>query len=338
MGIFDVVKNIGKNLVNGVKEVFSGSGSKDDPHVQTSFSNSQESVMNLLNETLTTIETNIESNTTASNNVGKVNVVATKGSKIKIDLNQEASVQASQVYMSLIDMLMKSDANTDVKLDALGAVCQAVKNDGNILSSPETTATNIHLENKNTSNLSNIQKLNQNLKLAVSTCAVNNFEGGNFLADDDAEIDFKLNQKADAISDSLTKMVTDEKSTFSDAEKQELKSQIESDNKAEGRGVVAGLGQELGSSVRNISDNVNDSVNHVSDNVKDTVNHTTDNISNTFKMGTGMIIAAIAVPIVIIILVVAFIIIYSFMKKGNSRRNNYSDDYDDEDEDDYDNE
>ena len=125
MGIFDVVKNVGKGLINGVKNIFGGGGSEDDPHIQTSFSNSQESVMNLLNETLTTIETNIESNTTASNNVGKVNIVATKGSKIKIDLKQEANVQASQIYMSLIDMLMKSDANTDVKLDALGAVCQA---------------------------------------------------------------------------------------------------------------------------------------------------------------------------------------------------------------------
>ena len=324
MGLF---QTIGNALKKGVDAVC-GTNEGSDPHVQTSFSNSQESVMNLLNETLTTIQTNVESNTTASNNVGKVNVVATRGSKIKIDLNQTASVQASQVYMSLIDMLMKSDANTDVKLDALGAVCQAVKNDGNILSSPETAATNIKLSQKNTTNLSNIQKLNQNLKLAVSTCAVNNFEGGNFLADEDSEIDFKLNQKADAISDSLTKMITDEKSTLTGDEKQELASQIEADNKAEGTGIVAGVSHEVGDTARNVSDNVKDSVNHVS-----------DNITDTFKMGTGMIIAAVAVPIIIIILIIAFVIIYSIMKKGNSRKrrrdyeeDEYEDEYEDEDD------
>ena len=325
MGLIgNVIKGVGNALKKGV-DAICGTDEGSDPHVQTSFSNNQESVMNLLNETLTTIETNIESNTTASNNVGKVNVVATKGSKIKIDLSQTANVQASQIYMSLIDMLMKSDANTDVKLDALGAVCQAVKNDGNILSSPETAATDIKLSQKNTSNLSNIQKLNQNLKLAVSTCAVNNFEGGNFLADEDSEIDFKLNQKADAISDNLTKMITDEKSTLDPQMKQELASQIEADNKAEGTGIVAGISHELGDTARNISDNV-----------KDTVNHMSDNINDTLKMGTGLIIAAIAVPIIIIILIIAFVVIYSFMKKNNSRNKNRRRDYEDyEDYDEY---
>ena len=316
MGIFDVVKNCAKNVINGVKNVFSGGGSSDDPHVVTNFSNKQETVMNLINETVTQIETNIESNTTASNNVGKVNVVATKGSKIKINLEQTANVQAAQVYMSMIDMLMKSDANTDVKLDALAAVCQAVKNDGNVMQSPEASKANIQLVNSKESNITNIQKLNQSLKLAVSTCAVNNFEGGNFLADEDSEIDFKLNQKADAISDSLTKMITSEKSTLTDDEKSELKSEIEADNKAEGTGIIAGLGHEAGSTVRNVSDNVADTAQKIS-----------GDVSSSFKWGTGMIIGVIAVPIIIIILIIGIIVVYSFMKNGNgNRRRDYDDD------------
>ncbi len=338
MGFFDGIKNVFngvKNAVsNGVKAIFGGgdSGSSEDPHVQTSFSNEQESVMNLLKQTITSIENNIESTTTASNNVGKVNMVATKGSKIKIDLEQTANAQASQIYMSLIEMLMKSNANTDVKLDALGAVCQAVQNDGNVLSSPETAAANIKLKNRNENNITNIQKLNQNLKLAVSTCAVNNFEGGNFLADEDSEIIFKLNQKADAYSDNLMKMVTDEKSTLDAKEKQAMKSQIEADNSAEGRGIIAGAAQELGGTVRNISDNVSDSVQKISGDVAQTAQKISGDVSDTFKMSTGMIIAAIAVPIIIIILIIAFIIIYSFVKKGNeSGRKRRYDDYDDDD-------
>ena len=329
MGIFDVVKNCAKGAVNAVKNIFSGgSGSSEDPHVITNFSNKQETVMNLINETVTQIETNIESNTTASNNVGKVNVVATKGSKIKINLEQTANVQAAQVYMSMIDMIMKSDANTDVKLDALAAVCQAVKNDGNVMQSPEASKANIQLVNSKESNISNIQKLNQSLKLAVSTCAVNNFEGGNFLADEESEIDFKLNQKADAISDSLTKMITSEKSTLTDDEKSELKSEIEADNKAEGTGIIAGLGHEAGSTVRNVSDNVADTAQKIS-----------GDVSSSFKWGTGMIIGVIAVPIIIIILIIGIIVVYSFMKNGNGRgRRDYDDDdgYEGGDYDDYD--
>lgn len=309
-----------KKIVKDATDFLLGDDEGGEPHVQTTFSNSQESVMDLLNKSLTDIEMSVDTNTTSSNNVGKVNVVATNKSKIKINIDQTANVQAAQTYMMLIDKVMNSNANTDVKLDALGSVCQAVKNDGNIMQSPETTASKIELENKNITNLTNIQELNQNLKLAVATCAVNNFEGGNFLADNEGEIDFVLNQKADAISDQLMDMVTNEKSTLDPQMKQELKSQIEADNKAEGRGILAGAGQELGKTVRNVSDNV-----------KDVVNHTSDNITDTFKMGTGMIIAAVAVPIIIIILVIAFVIIYSVMRKGNSGRRRSRDEYYDDD-------
>ena len=304
------------DFMNGIKNALFGSD--NTPHVQTTFSNNQENVMNLLNETLTNIESSIESNTTASNNVGKVNIVATKGSKIKIDLTQTANVQAAQVYMSMIDLLMKSDANTDTKLDALGNVCQAVKNDGNILQSPETAAANIQLSQRNESNLSNIQKLNQDLKIAVSTCAVNNFEGGNFLADEDSEIEFKLNQKAEAISDSLTKMITSEKSTLSDEEKQEMKSEIEADNKAEGTGIIAGISHEVGSSVRNISDNVAGTVQKIS-----------DDTSSSFKT---MIIAGVAGVVGLIILIVLIIVGVVIFKKVNENEKNGGYDYDDYDD------
>lgn len=320
---------MGGGLLGAAKNFLFGSDDGGEPHVQSTFSNRQESVMNLLNETITNIETSITSTTTASNNAGKVNIVATKGSKIKIDLSQNANVQAAQAYMSMITMLMKSDANTDVKLDALASVCQAVKNDGNIMQSPETAQANIQLETENLSNVSNIQKLNQDLKLAVATCAVNNFEGGNFLADDESEIDFKLNQQADAISDNLIQMVTDEKSTLSDTEKNELKSQIEADNKAEGTGIVAGIGHEVGDTARNISDNTAKTVQKVS-----------DDVSSAAKSSMTLIVAAIAVPIVLIILIVGIILIYKVMsgngKKGEKRNENYSDDDDDMDDDDMD--
>jgi len=283
-------------------------------HVQSTFSNSQETVTNLLNELITEVEMNVDSNTTSSNNVGKVNMVATNKSKINVELSQDATVRAAQNYMMLIDKIMDSTANTDVKLDALSSVCQAVKNDGNILSSPETTASNIKLENKNVNDLTNIQKLNQDLKFTVATCAVNNFEGGNFLADNEGEINFKLNQKADAISNQLVDMITNEKSTLDPQTKQEMKSQIEADNKAEGRGVLAGAGQELGKTVRGVSGDV-----------KDVVNNATDNIGSGFKT----IVFTIVAPIIIIVLVIAFIIIYSVTKKGRSEElppRNYDED------------
>ena len=302
-------------LINNIKNALFGSDST--PHVQTTFSNNQENVMNLLNETLTNIESSIESNTTASNNVGKVNIVATKGSKIKIDLTQTANVQAAQVYMSMIDLLMKSDANTDTKLDALGNVCQAVKNDGTILQSPETAAANIQLSQRNESNLSNIQKLNQDLKIAVSTCAVNNFEGGNFLADEDSEIEFKLNQKAEAISDSLTKMITSEKSTLSDEEKQEMKSEIEADNKAEGTGIIAGISHEVGSSVRNISDNVAGTVQKIS-----------DDTSSSFKTMIIAGVAGVVGLIILIVLIIVGVVIFKKMTIENEKNGGYYDDYD----------
>ena len=327
MNILKGICNGAKNLLkNGVKAIFGGGD--EDPHVQTNFSSSQETVMNLLNESITEIETNITSNTEASNNVGKVNMVATNGSRITVDISQDANVQAAQVYKSMIDMIMNSDANTDVKLDALGAICQAVKNDGNIAQSPETTAANIKIENSNTTNLTNIQKLNQNLKLAISTCAVNNFEGGNFLADKDSEINFKLKQKANAISDELIDMVTNETSTLDDDVKQELKTQIEADNKAEGTGVIAGLGKQAGESIRNISDNT-----------KDTLKKFSEDTSSAFKFTTGMIIAAVAVPVVLIILVIIFIVVYKMISKKENRRNGkrknrkYEDDEDEDYED-----
>jgi hypothetical protein len=291
---------------------------KSKAHVQSTFSHKQETVTNLLNELITEIEMSVDSNTTSSNTVGKVNMVATNKSKINVELSQDATVRAAQTYMMLIDKIMDSSANTDVKLDALSSVCQAVKNDGNILSSPETTDANIQLENKTENNLTNIQKLNQDLKFVVATCAVNNFEGGNFLADNEGEINFVLKQKADAISDQLMDMVTNEKSTLDPQTKQEMKSQIDADNKAEGRGVLAGAGQELGKTARSISGDV-----------KDAVNNTTDNVASGFKT----IVFAIVAPIIIIILVIAFIIIYSIMKKKNSdERPPRYDDYDDEDE------
>ena len=333
--VFGFLKNVG-NAVGKVAKGFVDAGKailgidessgSDEPHVQSNFSHKNESVVNLLNECLTEISTNIESTTQASNTVGKVNIVATKGSKINIDLTQTANVQAAQTYMSMIDKLMKSDAATDVKLDALNAVAQAVKNDGNFMQSPETAAANIKLENSNTTNATNIQRLNQDLKLAVATCAVNNFEGGNFLADDDSEINFKLNQKADAISSNLVDMITNEKSTLSPEVKQEMKSEIEADNKAEGTGIIAGLGHEAGQTVRNISDNVAETAQKVS-----------EDVSGTFKFGTGMIIAAVAVPVVIIILVIVFIVLYKMMSGSgngrNGRRRKGRRRYEDEDED-----
>jgi hypothetical protein len=333
MNILKGICNGAKNLLtNGVKAIFGGS---DDPHVQTNFSSSQETVMNILNQSLTTIETSMSSDSKAENNTGAVTMVATNGSRITVDISQDANVQAAQIYNSMISMIMNSDADTDVKLDALGAICQAVKNDGNIAQSPETVAANVRIENNNTTNLTNIQKLNQNLKLAISTCAVNNFEGGTFLADKDSEINFKLKQKADTISHDLIDMVTDETSTLDPKTKQEFKEQIEMDNKAEGTGVIAGLGKEAGKTVRNISDNV-----------KDTVEKVSDDASNAFKFTTGMMIAAVAVPVVLVILVIIFVVVYKMInsnnnnkrsKRSRSRRNRrYEDDDDYDDYDDYD--
>ena len=306
-------------IVGGIKNFLVGSDN-NEPHVQSSFSNKQETVMNLLNETLTQIETNIESNATASNSVGKVNVVATNGSKIKIDLNQTANVQAAQTYMTMIDKIMKSDADTDVKLDALDSVAQAVKNDGNFASSPETSRTDIHTENRNETNISNIQRLNQDLKLAVATCAVNNFEGGNFLADNEGEIDFKLNQKADNISNNLIDMVTNERSTLDPQTRQEMKNQIEANNSAEGTGIISGISHEVGDTTRKISGDVAETAQKIS-----------GDVSSTFKWSTGMIIGVIAVPIIIIILIIGIIVVYSFMKNGNGNRRRRRDDYDDDD-------
>ena len=263
----------------------------------------------------------------AKNNMGKVNLVATNGAKIKIDATQKANVQASQAYMSMINMLMDSDANTDVKLDALSSVCQAVKNDGNFAQSPETSAANVQLENRNVNNISNIQKLNQDLKLAVATCAVNTVEGINAVADGNgSEIDFKLNQAADAISDSLVQMITDEESTLSEDQKNQMKSDIEADNKAEGTGIVSGIGKEVGSTAREISGDVAETAQKIS-----------GDVSSTVSSGMTMMILAVAVPIVLIILTVVFIVIYKMMKgddKGGrddySYDEGYGDDYGDE--------
>ena len=314
---------MGKGIFKTVSDVLFGSDSSN-PSVQTSFSNKTEQVYNLLNETLTNIETSIESTTTASNTVGRVNVVATKGSKIKIDLNQNANVQAAQTYMSMIDKIMNSDADTDVALDALMNVAQAVKNDGNIAQSQETAAANISLENSNTTNISNIQKLNQALKLAVATCAVNNFEGGNFLADDNSDIDFKLNQQAESISSNLLDLVTNEKSTLKGSQKEQMKNDIIADNKAEGRGIIAGIGNEIGETTRKISGDV-----------ADTAQKMSEDTSSVFKTTGIALIAAIAIPI-IIILVIAFVLIYNTVKNNKNRRT-YSDSDSDDSDDDYDN-
>jgi len=177
------------------------------------------------------------------------------------------------------------------------------------------------LENSNTTHVSNIQKLNQALKLAVATCAVNNFEGGNFMADDHSDIDFKLNQQAESISSNLLDLVTNEKSTLKGSQKEQMKNDIIADNKAEGRGIVAGIGNEIGETTRKISGDV-----------ANTAQKMSEDTSSVFKTTGIALIAAIAIPIIIIILVIAFVLIYNTVKNNKNRRS-YSDS--DSDSDDY---
>ena len=295
--------------MNSIKNAIFGSDNSK-PTVETKFSQDNERVVNLLNETITNISMDMETNVEVGNKIGKRKIVVKDGGTYNSDITQTATSQLASTYKEIIEQVMDSDADTNVKLDALAAVTQAVKNDGTFLQGNDSSATNIQLKNSDQTNLTNIQQLNQNLKLAMSMCVVNEIDDSDITVGKNGTFNEKINQTASSISENLIDMIIDDDSTLSDKEKNEYKSQIESNNKAEGTGLIAGGIDEVGKTTRHISDDLN-------------------NLFSKFaNMGTGVMIAMIAIPIVIIIGI--FVMIFMLLRKKNS--NNYEDyeDYDDE--------
>lgn len=294
---------MGGGLINTIKNAIFGSDDSK-PTVETNFSQDNEQVVNLLNEVINDISMDMETNVEVGNKIGKRKIVVGDNSTYNSDIKQTATSQLASTYKEIIEQVMDSDADTNVKLDALAAVTQAVKNDGTFLQGNDSSATNIHLKNSDQTNLSNIQKLNQNLKLAMNICVVNEIGDTDVKLGKNATFNEKINHTASSISESLIDMIIDDDSTLSDKEKNEYKSQIESNNKAEGTGLIAGGIDELGETTRHISDDINEI------------------FKNFANMGTGIMIAMIAIPIIIIISI--FALIFMLLRKKN---NNHYEDY-----------
>jgi len=300
---------MGGGIINTIKNAIFGSDNSK-PTVETNFSQDNESVVNLLNEVINDVSVDMETTVETGNKIGNRKIVVKDGGTYNSNIKQSATSQVASAYKTIIEQLMDTDADTNVKLDALAAVSQAVKNDGTFLQGNDSAATNIHLKNSDQTNLTNIQKLNQNLKLAMSICTVNEIGDSNITVGKNATFNENIEQSATTISENLVDMIIDDTSTLSDKEKKEYKSQIDSNNQAEGTGVIAGGIDEAGETVRHVSDNVGGIF---------------DKFAN---MGTGVMIAVIAIPIIIIIGI--FVLIFALLRK----KNNNHEDYDDEEYDD----
>ncbi len=154
----------------------------DNTQVSTTFTQSNETVMELLNEVVQEFEANQESNISASNttNIGmiKAGTMVADGvgseNRISISADQSALVDAVSQITSLIEILQQTSASSDAKLDALATITSAVENSSVLASA--STASDTRVNNRTDIKQKNISKISNTLN-QIAVVAGQNYLG-----------------------------------------------------------------------------------------------------------------------------------------------------------------
>jgi hypothetical protein len=166
------------------------------------------------------------------------------GSKLKLTAEQQAKAENLQSLSQVLNMIMNSNYSSDVKLDALLNLSNAVKNDGNLFN--QATAqdmTDINISND--TNIKSITNLNNNLRIISEVIAENEMILDGIEVTNNAEADLKFVQAANSASQQIQDLVNDTKDSISAEDKKAISDEIEKSISSESTGIAKGLADSL---------------------------------------------------------------------------------------------
>lgn len=155
---------LGDFIHSAVDFVFGSSGS---PTLSTTFNSTSESLNTFLVNVCNTVDLNISSQTSLSNqaNIQQRNFnVGGSGNKVQTSTNVDQSIDSKniQVITSIISEILKADELADLKLDALATVTQKAES-SSILKEAKGSNTSVNATTKSTSTTNVIKNMNTTL-------------------------------------------------------------------------------------------------------------------------------------------------------------------------------
>lgn len=273
----------------------------DNTEVVTTFTQNNETVMELLNEIVQEFEANQESNVNSSNttDIGKIKagtmLADGPGSenKISVTTNQMALIDAVSQITSLVEILQQISASSDAKLDALATITSAVENTSALASTSTASDTLINsktdVKQKNISQISNT--LNQLAVVAGQNyMGLEGIEVGSMIAQNGGKniIEVAIIQRIELYNKMLMDLVDTSSSIANSSNSTKLKADIEEMLKAQQQGIIDSIGK---------------GVSEASQGIGAGISNTLSGFSKPFVYG---IIAVIAVIIVIFLFIFIF--------------------------------
>lgn len=235
-----------------------GNCGDENTKVETTFTQSNETVMEFLHEVAMEFEANQESQVNGSNNteIGliKAQIMMADGpdsiNKITITADQENSITATSQISSLIEIINSMTAKNDAKLDALATLSNAVENSSVLASAGSASHTNV--SNRTEVHSKSISKISNTLNQLAIVGGTNNFTAagvdiGQMMATNGGKnmIEIIVKQKIELYNKMLIDLVNNSESLTSIENGAELKADIEQMLKAQQKSILDGLGDTI---------------------------------------------------------------------------------------------
>lgn len=222
--------------------------------VETTFTQSNETVMEFLQEVALEFEANQETNHTSGNDtiLGDIEtngIVAGDNADIQIGhtTKQDATSESVSQITSLIEIINSMQAKNDTKLDALATVANSVNSSSVLASAGSVSKTNVtnktNVKSKSVSKISNVLNQLAFVQTTNKLTAGNIKVAGDILASENAKvyIGHKIEQQVKAYTGMLIDLVNNSESTTYMENGAELKAEIEQMLKAQQQSILDGM-------------------------------------------------------------------------------------------------
>lgn len=208
--------------------------------IETTFTQSNETVMEFLQEVIAEFEANQETNHITGNEtiLGDIKTkgfVVTGNADVRVghNIKQDSTSEAISQITSLINIINDMRAKNDTKLDALATIANSINNSSVLTSAGSVSKTNV--TNNTDVRSKSISKINNVLNQLAFIQTTNKLNVGNIniagdiLASEDTKlfIGHKIEQQVRAYTEMLIDLVNNSESTTSMKNGSELKAEIE---------------------------------------------------------------------------------------------------------------
>jgi hypothetical protein len=247
--------------------------SGDNTEVSTTFTQNNETVMELLNEVVQEFEANQESNVSGSNttNIGTIRAASMVAdgvgseNRISVTSDQSALIDAVSQITSLIEILQQTSASSDAKLDALATITAAAENTSVLAST--STASDTLVNNRTDIKQKNISKISNTLN-QIAVVAGQNYMGlegidlGPMIAQNGGKniVEVAITQKIEVYNKMLMDLVDTSSAIANASNSAQLKADIEEMLKTQQQGVIDSIGKGISEAAQGIGSGISDAL------------------------------------------------------------------------------